>query len=114
MNPDTLSALLMSIKKWEDIVKGGEDHGTQNCALCARFYNHGSCRSPVGELCPVAEKTGAMCCEDSPYVDWLEATKTVGKYTPFPRIARDDESLMCAVLELEFLKELLPEKELSK
>ena len=116
MSRKTLAALEGSIKKWERIVEGIDaDAGTENCPLCAlfhpdsasteefrRFYKH-SCRG-----CPVQQATGEPFCINTPYQDWQRAVRPRG-YT-FPFYAKDNESVMCAVLELEFLKSLLPRK----
>lgn len=105
MKPQTLKALRGSIKKWEDIVNGtGIDKYADNCPLCARFHPM-ECVRPDGEECPVAA-AGHWYCSRTPYADWCESI--TGRSS---RKAKDDESVMCAVLELEFLKSLLPRRE---
>jgi hypothetical protein len=53
-------------------------------------------------------------CEGSPYTDWLWALDERDYYRDYyvaPWTGdkpTDDETVMCAVLELEFLKSLLP------
>jgi len=110
MKKVTELALRKSIKKWEDIVAGvGEDKGVENCALCERFYKRDSAKcNSDGELCPVAEATGEPFCNNSPYDDWCVFNEDNNRWWPYR--ATDDESIMYAVLELEFLKSLLPRK----
>jgi hypothetical protein len=65
MDRKTLTALLGSIKKWEDIIAGLRiDQGGSNCALCAAFPD-AECRG-----CPVAKKTGQDQCNGTPYDEW--------------------------------------------
>lgn len=109
MNKVTLKALKGSIKKWEGIVAGvGVDTGWRNCPLCTEFHKDDSC-----DGCPVKAATGEDMCDGSPYEDWVESTEPVWRLDrfdgkPWRLRAADDESVMCAVLELEFLKSLLP------
>jgi hypothetical protein len=117
MKPETLKALKLSIRKWEQIVEGtGVDTGSDNCALCVRFTDGDGqvqCEEE-GEVCPVAKATGNKMCEGSPYTDWLWALDERDYYRDYyvaPWTGdkpTDDETVMCAVLELEFLKSLLP------
>jgi hypothetical protein len=112
MKPATLKALRGSITKWESIVEGtGEDIGSGNCPLCKRFndapYQQTDCQTVTGEMCPVYLATGQISCDGSPYEDWRIA-KTSRLSDP-DDMAHDDETVMCAVLELEFLRDLLPE-----
>jgi hypothetical protein len=112
MKPETLKALKGSIRKWQRIVDGsGEDDGCDNCPLCDRF-NYAppySCtRDDGGECCPVFVATGEPYCSNSPYPDWALATGEVKDPYAFPHKVESGEMLMCAVLELEFLKSLLP------
>lgn len=113
MNPDTLAALLGSIKKWEDIVAGaGVDEGGDNCALCQRFFDTDDfdeeiedCVSPDGEKCPVAIKAGQPNCSNTPYRDWALATA----HQPFRYAsASTPELIALAKAELDFLRSLLP------
>lgn len=100
MDKRTLKALKGSIRKWERIVAGtGNDQGRLNCPLCAEFLRYGC----VG--CPVYEQ-GAPYCENTPYASWSKAQK--GSYIPFK--IHDDDTAIAAVLELEFLRSLLPEE----
>lgn len=111
MKPATLKALKGSIRKWELIVAGtGADDGQHNCPLCQRFdrYELALCETD-NEQCPVAIATGDTECSGSPYVDWRRAiteTRGIGYFRHDK--ATDDETVMCAVLELEFLRDLLP------
>lgn len=109
MDKATLKALNGSIKKWEGIVAGRvADKGPENCPLCMKFHrppnNYFYCNG-----CPVREATRRRFCNGTPYQDWLKALK---KNRPEfgDNKATDDETVMCAVLELEFLKSLLPSK----
>jgi hypothetical protein len=130
MKPETLQALLGSIDKWEKIVDGsGVDQGSMNCALCARFVGYstgqsGDCTRHDGEICPVALATGRAYCQGSPYEDWVLAVDyrsamlgldgdNENRAGPSEK-ATDGETVMCAVLELEFLRSLLPESEGAK
>ena len=105
MDARTLTALKGSIAKWEAIVAGtGKDLGTENCPLCEEFYQKPLARTCSG--CPVAVKTGAQFCDDTPYVKY---------HRLLAGIAEDnDEPLNTPVLtaaaqaELDFLKSLLP------
>lgn len=104
MDARTLKALKGSIKKWEGIVAGTEvDKSNYNCPLCQEFWDDGCCTD-----CPVRRATGHAVCENTPYEDWLLAVRKRGLYGDLPHKATDDETVMCAVLELEFLKGLLP------
>lgn len=93
MDPKTLIALRGSIAKWQAIVDGtGEDHGTANCPLCAMFYaGRDDCAG-----CPVRAHTGQPNCEDTPYMDYIEAVEQ----SDADRVAR---------AELAFLTSLLPD-----
>lgn len=72
MNKRTLKALRGSIKKWKRIVTGYEmDQGPDNCPLCKVFQFQDE-----GEICggcPVAEATGRMACEGTPYGRFIDA-----------------------------------------
>ena len=109
MDAKTLKALKGSIKKWKAIVAGnGKDDGKENCPLCKEFADNEFC-----DGCPVAVDSGHSC-EGSPYREWVEAFRfrNATIRVPFSDIfkATDDETVMCAVLELEYLKSLLPSK----
>lgn len=103
MDARTLKALKGSIKKWERIVAGTEeDNGIDNCPLCTEFFANAG--EVLCEGCPVSAATGLNDCRGTPYQDWMESHH----WRKRPLKARDDETVMCAVLELEFLKGLLP------
>lgn len=99
MDAVTLKALKGSIKKWELIVAGkGADDGVANCPLCVEFLSgRGSC-----DECPVGEG----CC-GTPYDAWSEVH--YARKHPLPFLINDDDSAIAAVLELEYLRSLLPE-----
>lgn len=66
--PEVLRALEGSICKWEDICMGhGNEEGYMNCPLCDLFYFDANCY-----LCPVSTRSGAICCENTPYQEWCE------------------------------------------
>jgi hypothetical protein len=101
MNARTLKALRGSIKKWEAIVAGtGVDQGTDNCPLCEEFFDDW-CKG-----CPVNDASGNSC-NGTPYEAWEEAHYDPGIYFN-DRTIKDDDSAIAAVLELEFLRSLLP------
>ena len=96
--------LELSIQKWQAIVSLLEeghivhDGAERTCALCVRFCEDWDC---VG--CPVAERDdGGGDCEDTPYDDWVVATKagrTTGVYSKL-------SALLAAQAELAFLEGL--------
>ena len=103
MDARTLEALHGSIRKWELIVEGkGEDKGSDNCPLCGLFITNGC------EGCPVRETTDLPGCLGTPYQEWGIAHIEAGRYA-FPKRIHDDDTAIAAVLELEFLRSLLPE-----
>lgn len=102
MNRETLKALRGSIRKWEKIVDGtDEDRGHRNCPLCALFFDD-NCRG-----CPVSDATGQCGCNDTPYEAWVDANAEHGRLYGYNRI-HDDDAAIAAVLELEWLRSLLP------
>jgi hypothetical protein len=107
----TRKALEGSIKKWEKIIDGtASDKGTDNCSLCQRFML--DCQTINEEKCPVYEVTGKKYCKNTPYSDWMVAVrKRDKKMNAYGAKATDDQTVMCAVLEVEFLKSLLPAKD---
>jgi hypothetical protein len=93
MDEETLTALRGSIKKWEKIVDGsGIDRGPHNCPLCRAFYAY-NCRG-----CPVAEAVDDILCAATPYEEWADETD-------------DDQAMILAQQEVDFLKSLLPKGE---
>lgn len=111
MDKATLKALKGSIKKWEGIVEGtGVDNGDENCPLCGKFAHRMDFRSGTHcEGCPVKAATGLDGCAGSPWIDWNDAM-LARHGRRMDTNATDDETVMCAALELEFLKSLLPSK----
>ena len=112
MDQDTRDALESSIAKWKAIVDGtGSDLGTENCALCARFYGEDKglpCNRCLG--CPVLEKTGMHDCIHTPYEKWSSHMRFEHR-TPslsWRCIPGCDECLRLAKAELAFLEGLLP------
>lgn len=105
MDERTLKALRGSIKKWEDIVAGvGSDNGSNNCPLCAEFYDH-RCTG-----CPVMESTGRRECINTPYYFW----KSAHIISTFPLRVFDDKTRKAAQAELDFLRGLLPQEKLPR
>lgn len=111
MNAETLEALRKSIAKWEGIVAGTTgDEGTENCALCERFY-YQSC---IG--CPVWEFTTYGQCRNTPYDDWCELgpdhvqCKKISGRIALASFVKSEHSIAIAKKELEFLKSLLPKE----
>lgn len=102
MDDKTLTALKASIAHWEDNLvkaKAGEEFSTfaEDCALCAKFAPFSQSIEKDCVACPVAKKTGLLCCEGTPYCDVSYAQ-------------REDEDCAAVVeAELDFLKSLLPE-----
>lgn len=102
---EALCLLEGSIEKWEAIVAGtGEDHGTDNCDLCAGFY----ALCCVG--CPVAAKVGADSCEGTPYQEWSDHMFETHDGSEM-KIAGCAECDRFAQAELDFLRSLLPDAE---
>lgn len=113
MNSEALTALQLSISKWEAIVNNaGYDEGTRNCALCAAFVDKGDgiVDSPT-EFdclgCPVAAVTKAPMCDHTPYQEWAKYQTRHEKR--FPSKVFDQGSQELAQAELDFLKSLLPQ-----
>lgn len=109
MDAETLEALRGSIAKWEAIAAGhGEERGTENCPLCAKFYRF-SCRG-----CPVSCETGEAYCNGSPYDEWSDLLpEEVERQGLWPNViykARTEHARAVAQKEVDFLKSLLPAK----
>lgn len=112
MKPATLKALQESIRHWERIVDGTEaENGGENCPLCHRFETRDCAHPKTGEECPVLLASGNIQCRDTPFSDWRRACEERIPYAQWPYFVSDDETVMCAVLELEFLRSLLPAEE---
>lgn len=101
MTPETEKALQASIdEKWKPIARGGKaDGGTEDCPLCALFFNWG-CSG-----CPVSKRTGFPFCSASPYLAWLAVF--AGRES---RLANTPERVALAEDMVKFLKSLLPEE----
>lgn len=121
MKPETFKALKDSIRHWKRMQKmtlrqrvaegNKEEPSGPNCALCARFYFNGDfglhCRLIEGgavEECPVAEKTGMIGCNGSPWWDAFNAF-----YFTSSKAWKKK-----AQAEIDFLESLLPKKEGAK
>jgi hypothetical protein len=110
-------------QKWLPILAGhGQDQGTQDCKLCARYYATG-CRN-----CPIRQWTGRHSCRGTPYDTWHSLfvkayfTRKIDKQ---PQVALQQKSLgvlealpeppraliealrHAAIAEIEFLLKLL-------
>ena len=95
MKKEVLDALMGSIKKWEKIVDGtGTNRGRSNCPLCQMFNN--PCQG-----CPVMKRTGKKYCDGTPYEKYERYYWAKDK-TDKKKLKR------FALLELKFLKSLLP------
>ncbi len=110
MNPETLTALQQSIKKWERIAAGtGYDNASDDCALCQRFPSD-VCSTLEGdeyEKCPVAIVSNRNGCGNTPYATWVRISRELDE--GFPRKATTPALLALAQLELDFLRSLLPQ-----
>lgn len=105
MDKETRQALEKSIGKWRRIVdETGFDSGTENCALCKKFYLCGC------DGCPVAEKTGRSDCDGSPYGEWGEAFEVYEWHIIRKRYADTDKKRAAAQAMLDFLISLRPSK----
>lgn len=120
MKPETLKALEGSIVKWTKIVnRETADRGPDNCPLCKRFDPFSDNPCVIGEegeeeQCPVMIATGESNCNGSPYEEFDDLMGSNYYWTSrgLRRIrVKDDETVMLAQLELEFLKDLLPPDE---
>ena len=101
MDDKTLTALRGSIAKWQAIIDGtGQDRGTENCPLCAEFYNN-QCF-----CCPVRERTGKWGCAGSPYANWAAIY-----YDDIVKRDFANKPILTglAQAELDFLTNLLPD-----
>lgn len=94
------SALEESIAHWERLAAGtqaaDETVSSYSCALCREFFAvNRRC-----DGCPVDDRTGAGCTDDSP---WLEAYWSANHYG-----INSPEFRAAAQRELDFLKSLRP------
>lgn len=109
MDARTLKALKGSIKKWEAIVEGaGADYGADNCPLCVAFLWEDSPDACAG--CPIrGSNRENRYCRNTPYDAWITA-HIEKERADYGSVIHDDDTAIAAVLELEFLRSLLPEK----
>jgi hypothetical protein len=103
MNPETLTALKVSIQHWEELSNATSlddaNIGPSSCALCGLFNT--PLKKRLGKTCigcPVYERTGLEGCRNSPYENINRSF--LGE--DFPNF------LIHAKKELVFLKSLLP------
>ncbi len=115
---EALNALVLSIDKWEAIVKGmGIDNGIKNCVLCATFYesdetdDDGNTIDCVG--CPVSIEVDDEHCDGTPWEKWANhhMVKHDTPKIPFQTVKGCTMCTILAAKELEFLQSLLPEGE---
>jgi len=99
MDEKTLTALNASITKWERRASGdhNEHLGMISCPLCKVFHGEYRGEGKSCQGCPVFESTGSRYCEDTPYTKYYRKRTTAN-----------------AQAELDFLKSLLPKKEVFK
>lgn len=112
MNPATLKALKQSIAHWERMrMMKWEERGcsfprdvpdSEHCALCRRFLNATERKSctRVTEDCPVAQKSGKVGCQCTPF-------STANSLFWLPGEAAWRKG---AKAEIDFLKSLLPKQ----
>jgi len=102
MNAKTLKALKDSIAHWKRMATGMarnlETPKGDHCALCRRFYDQDG--KDICEGCPVKNKTGHRCCNETPYYAAWIAHRDNGMDSPAFRRAAEDM--------LAFLQSLLP------
>lgn len=98
---DNISALEMSVEKWQavvDFMSDGHSHisdgSSRTCALC-HMYIGSNC-----EGCPVAKKSRNVGCEDTPYTKFVKARLNGRGHAVI---------LAAAQRELDFLLDLLKE-----
>ena len=103
-DPEVIEAIEGSIVKWQDIMGGGEDMGTDNCPLCHTF----NCTT-----CPVSKFLGKEGCIPSPYGKWLDHQEDAHQNKSWPKIIQCPECAGIAYAEIEFLREIL-QKEKGK
>ena len=74
MDSKTLTALKSSIEHWREneaaLSTDDASISCRSCALCRMFHTD---RTDTCKGCPVAEATGSILCESSPYDDANEA-----------------------------------------
>jgi hypothetical protein len=88
-------AMLGSIRKWEGVLEGEDEHGSRDCPLCGKF-NSGSC-----EGCPLFETK--PYCHDTPYVAWERHHKK-GDHNSMEKHIRCGECRTLATAMLDHIK----------
>jgi len=92
------SAILAAWEKWQTIVKFHKDNPdvysvynihANTCALCQLYLNGTECFK-----CPIYKATGEHLCQNTPYVDYMNA-------------ATPEDKLYFARKEAKFIKSLL-------
>jgi len=110
MNKRTHRALQESILKWGLIAKGEmPDLGSDNCSLCSEFLD---LEAATCGGCPVAEATGLVGCQNTPYVAWLaemEKRHPEG-WEDEDAVADTPKLVKLALAERDFLRSLVPMK----
>lgn len=108
MDAKTLEALKKSIAHWEENVEAKTPDTVStsavDCALCGLFVAHG-CRG-----CPVAEETGEIHCDGSPYDYAWEANQKwrLSNSSPEDEVVLHTSFRAAAQAEVDFLRSLLP------
>ena len=108
MTPETLTALKLSIKHWEENLAAEEPFevsiGANSCALCKQFRRPD--RPVYCAGCPVRDATELNGCAGSPFED---ANKAHNAWCRYKTDRSRDAWREAARAELDFLKSLLPE-----
>lgn len=99
------------LQKWVDIINDeGYDSGTDNCLLCAKFYDSTKLYRYQCNGCPIAGYTGKPHCEGTPYGMWAAhhiADHLRGRYDKFTCTCEECKEL--AEIMLDFLKTAMPD-----
>jgi hypothetical protein len=62
-----------AIEKWQDVARDElYDNGARNCALCSTYLHRHLC---IG--CPIHDDTNCVCCNGTPYEDWVNHQEQV-------------------------------------
>lgn len=113
MTPKTLKALKGSIKKWNKVILGAPEAGTDDCPLCQIFNNDPVMRGVAPcKGCPVREKTGLPFCGGTSYREWyLTSAKQKYKNGSYKNIiSQNGEGRKAALKMYNFLAQLLPKR----
>jgi len=112
MNKEEIRLTIESRSKWEKIwKKDGVDKGTDNCALCEKYFDQPMNSSCLN--CPVFKKTEWLFCLETPYYEWinhLEYDHKVRKIYNRGRFKNCKECTKIAKNETKFIDSLLPKK----